>query len=462
MRSLRHNNHNGILLRLASAAVLAAVILSSVTLAACKKTTVTPGGSSSGDPSIDGSLSGPDGSGDGTSVGSGSHGSSGGDTGDTDDVTDGTGTETETDASDVTNDTDDVDPGTEPPETGEDTSGSGSGTTSGNVSVTTSGSGSGTTNKPPVTDPPVTNKPQPPVTNPPVTNPPQPPVTSAPTPPDPPQPPAIPTYLTVSAPGTATKQNDKAVIDYSNMTDGYVMIRYTAQTSARLKVQLNGPTTLYKYDLPVGQWVAFPLSDGDGTYKIGVYENVVDNKYATVLSVSISVTMKDQFAPFLRSNQYVNFEAAPNTINKAWELVGHEKDTLRKVEKIYTYVIRSLTYDKAKAATISAGGMTGYLPVLDSVLAEKKGICFDYAALMTGMLRCTGVPCKLVVGYADTSYHAWISVWSEKEGWIEGVIHFQGATWERMDPTFASSGNESPDIMKYIGTGSHYNAKYFY
>ena len=25
----------------------------------------------------------------------------------------------------------------------------------------------------------------------------------------------------------------------------------------------------------------------------------------------------------------------------------------------------------------------------------KKGICFDYAALMTGMLRSQGIPCKL-------------------------------------------------------------------
>lgn len=31
-----------------------------------------------------------------------------------------------------------------------------------------------------------------------------------------------------------------------------------------------------------------------------------------------------------------------------------------------------------------------------------------------------------------------------------------------MDPTFASSGNESSDIMNYIGNGSNYNAMYVY
>ena len=81
---------------------------------------------------------------------------------------------------------------------------------------------------------------------------------------------------------------------------------------------------------------------------------------------------------------------------------------------------------------------------------------------MTGMLRSQGVPCKLVVGYAGSAYHAWINVWSEETGWIDAVIFFDGQSWKRMDPTFASSAGESAEIMKYIGDGSNYTAKYFY
>ena len=81
---------------------------------------------------------------------------------------------------------------------------------------------------------------------------------------------------------------------------------------------------------------------------------------------------------------------------------------------------------------------------------------------MTGMLRSQGVPTKLVVGYAGSVYHAWINVWSAEEGWIDGVIFFDGTSWKRMDPTFASSGNSSSDIMDYIGNGANYVAKYFY
>ena len=84
------------------------------------------------------------------------------------------------------------------------------------------------------------------------------------------------------------------------------------------------------------------------------------------------------------------------------------------------------------------------------------------AALMTGMLRSQDIPCKLVVGYAGQAYHAWISVWSAETGWIDGAIYFNGSSWQRMDPTFASSAKSSKAIMAYIGDGKNYSAKYFY
>ena len=81
---------------------------------------------------------------------------------------------------------------------------------------------------------------------------------------------------------------------------------------------------------------------------------------------------------------------------------------------------------------------------------------------MTGMLRSQGIPSKLVVGYAGTAYHAWISVWTEETGWVDGVIYFDSKTWHRMDPTFASSANRSDSIMQYIGNGANYTTKYLY
>ncbi len=269
---------------------------------------------------------------------------------------------------------------------------------------------------------------------------------------------AIPDTMQPVASGTQVKKSDKAVIDYSNTKDGYVMVQYTASTSKRLKAQVKGPTTTYTYNLTAGEWEVFPLSDGNGSYQVIVYENISGTKYSTVTSVSFQVTLTDEFAPFLRPNQYEDYGVAPRTVAKAAELTAGKTDALAKVQAIYEFVVKNLTYDKQLAATVQSG----YLPVLDSVLAKKTGICFDYAALMTGMLRSQGVPCKLVVGYAGTAYHAWISVWSEETGWVEGVIYFDGTSWQRMDPTFASSGKQSASIMKYIGDGKNYTVKYLY
>lgn len=269
---------------------------------------------------------------------------------------------------------------------------------------------------------------------------------------------AVPTLLLPEASGTAVKKNKKAIIDYSNVTDGYVMARFTASSDKRLVAQTAGPSTTYTYNLTAGEWATFPLSDGNGTYKVTVLENVADKKYAVVLSASIQVTLEDEFAPFLRPNQYVDYETAPKTVEKAAELTRGVTEPLTKVEKIYDFVIKNLSYDKAKAQTVKSG----YLPVLDDVLAAKKGICFDYASLMAGMLRSQGVPCKLVVGYAGTAYHAWINVWTEETGWIDGAIFFDGSSWQRMDPTFASSGRGSKDMMEYIGDGSNYTVCYLY
>ena len=262
----------------------------------------------------------------------------------------------------------------------------------------------------------------------------------------------------VEAPGTLTQKNSKAVIDYSNTADGYVMAQYTAQTDKKLKAQVAGPTTTYTYNLVVGRWDAFPLSDGNGDYKVTIYENVSDSKYSAVLSASFTLKLEDEFAPFLRPNQYVNYSEAENTINKGLELTEGLEDPLEKVAAVYDYVVDNFKYDKLKAKTVKSG----YLPDLDEILEKKKGICFDYAAVMAAMLRSQGIPCKLVVGYAGKTYHAWINVWSEDEGWIEGVVFFDGKDWQRMDPTYASSNNESAAIMKYIGDGDNYTVKYLY
>ena len=98
---------------------------------------------------------------------------------------------------------------------------------------------------------------------------------------------------------------------------------------------------------------------------------------------------------------------------------------------------------------------------MDETLATGKGICLDYSALMTAMLRSQQIPTRMEIGYAGTAYHAWLSSYIDGVGWVNGLIHFDGTDWSLMDPTFAAS-NSADFLESFIGDGDNYMLKYIY
>jgi hypothetical protein len=252
--------------------------------------------------------------------------------------------------------------------------------------------------------------------------------------------------------------NDKASIDASNAAEGYVMLKYTGGKSVPIKVQITKKGgENYTYNLKSdGTAEIFPLSVGDGDYTINIFENVSGNKYALAFGKTVGVKLRHPFLPFMYPNQYVKFSASSDAAKQAATIVAGKTTDLEKLDAVYQYVVKNFTYDKELAANAPAG----YVPNVDAVLKSKKGICFDYAAVMSAMLRSQNIPCKLVIGYAGTAYHAWVNVFIESVGWIDKAIYFDGEKFSLMDPTFASSSNASSDIYKFIGDGSNYKVKY--
>ncbi len=262
------------------------------------------------------------------------------------------------------------------------------------------------------------------------------------------------------ADGKVTFTDKNATIDASNSDQGYVMAKYTGSSTNKLKVQVVGPSgTSYTYNLNTkGNYEVFPLSEGSGDYKVGVLQNTTDNKYALLVGTTLKAALADEFRPFLLPNQYVDYKEGSKVVAKGAELVKDKKTDLDKIASVYEFVIKNFTYDKQKANDVK----TGYLPDVDKVLEEKKGICFDYAAVMASMLRSQKIPTKLVVGYANKVYHAWLDVYTKENGWIQSVIFFDGKTWRIMDPTFASTSNSSEKVEELIGDGSNYTTMYLY
>lgn len=264
-------------------------------------------------------------------------------------------------------------------------------------------------------------------------------------------------FLVPEAPGDEVTGNQYASIDASNADDGYVLIKYLGN-SDKAKLQIKKDSDIYTYDLyKTDDFLVFPLSCGSGRYTIEVYENVSGTQYAQVYAETADAELSDENSPFLYPNFYVNYDRNDDVVALSLKETDSCKTQLEVVEKTFNYVTKNIDYDYELADSASSG----YIPDLDKIIKSEKGICFDYASLMSAMLRIRNIPTKLVVGYSGDLYHAWISVYISDVGWIDNVIEFDGKSWTLMDPTFAASEgtDESAD---YITNKDSYHALYFY
>lgn len=263
--------------------------------------------------------------------------------------------------------------------------------------------------------------------------------------------------LLPQASGAVVYGNDTISIDASNTGEGYVMVRY-AGASEQVRLQITTPGgILYTYALAIGQYETFPLTGGNGSYHMDVLEHAYDDMYALAFSQDIEVALNDEFKPFLYPNQYAWYTQESQAVQYGIQLSEKSSDDLSYVENVYHYIIENVTYDKEKAENVQPN----YLPNIDETMSTGKGICFDYASLMTAMLRSQGIPTKLEIGYSGEAYHAWISVYLKEAGWVDNIIEFDGTNWTLMDPTLGASNNKK-SVEKYIGDGSNYVVKYSY
>jgi len=253
------------------------------------------------------------------------------------------------------------------------------------------------------------------------------------------------------ASGVNVRRSGNAELDYSNVSDGYVMARFT-QRSSSVRILITNPSGVrYQYNLNTeSRWETFPLTGGNGRYTIIIAERIEGNRYSPRINMTVDVVLTDEFAPFLRPNQFVNFGPDSTVVAKAAELTQGSTGVLDSVSRVYNFVIENIEYDFVLARTVQSG----YVPDVDLVLARGMGICFDYAALMTAMLRSRGIPTQLVIGYVGDIFHAWISVHSPEHGWINNVIQFNGVEWRLMDPTFSATGGDQ--ARQFTGNGQNH------
>lgn len=265
--------------------------------------------------------------------------------------------------------------------------------------------------------------------------------------------------LVPEATGAEVYGEGEIQLDVSNASEGYVMLNYNGSNS-KVKFQVTTPEEVtYTYTVTgYGSYRAYPLPGGDGKYGLTVYEAASEEKnlYAVALSQEITVSIPDKLKVFLYPNCYVEFDASSACVKKGEELAKGCNTDLDVVASVYSYVTKNITYDHNKAETVQ----TGYAPYPDDTLAAGTGICFDYASLMSAMLRSQRIPTRLEVGYVGDLYHAWLSCYIDEIGWVDDIIEFDGSGWTMMDPTMASGGG-SAEVLR-MEEESGYITKYMY
>ena len=207
---------------------------------------------------------------------------------------------------------------------------------------------------------------------------------------------------------------------YFNTDDigsGVVHIKYDG--GGKTKIMIQKGDKKYTYDInSKGVTESYPLQLGNGKYKVSLLVNTSGNSYRLISSQNIDLKLKDPNSVFLTSIQNINWNVDSKAVAKAVELTKDIKDPGKKAKILWEYMVKNNSYDYDKLSTLTSG----YVPVIDKTLEEKKGICYDFSSLYAAMLRSQGYPAKLIKGYAPknaSGYHAWNEVYSSSKGaWI--------------------------------------------
>lgn len=262
--------------------------------------------------------------------------------------------------------------------------------------------------------------------------------------------------LTPEAPGKKTLGNSPLILDISNQDQGYLTAESDSDDS-RMNIQLTAPSgVVYSYFLEPDEQTVLPFSEGSGEYLITCYQQVDGNQYAALYTETLTIKLQNEFLPFLYPNQYVDFSSKSKACKLAASLVKEDMTDIDILKTFYAYVTSHISYDYDKADSVEAG----YLPDIDDTLSTGTGICFDYAALTTAMLRSQDIPCKLQIGYSGDVKHAWIDVYIRGSGWVTKAVSFDGDTWKLMDPTFDANSDGDEAIQEYIGDESNYTVQF--
>ena len=253
-----------------------------------------------------------------------------------------------------------------------------------------------------------------------------------------------------------TVVNDTVILDISHVSQGYIAVKYEGDNS-KVKISVSSENEKNIYDLMEDQYdeyIVLPLHAGNGEYEVNIHEHVKGSSYLAVLTTSFETEMDDEFLPFLHPSVLVPFSPDSNAVQIARIITKTSASDMEKIESILHYLTAKIDYDENLSNEVYETNKA-YIPDIDGVLAEQKGICIDYATVMAAMLRSLGIPAQVAIGdlcpqEQDVLRHAW----------VKACLRDAGHEWIDVDPTYGYSYNVFS--RGYTSPNATYVLDYYY
>jgi transglutaminase-like putative cysteine protease len=127
---------------------------------------------------------------------------------------------------------------------------------------------------------------------------------------------------------------------------------------------------------------------------------------------------------FLHESRFV--ETSPEIWRLAVDAVGAERDVWQQALRLMAFVHAHLAYE-SRSTQVNTHAR--------DVLAQKRGVCQDFAHVMISLCRSLKIPAVYVSGYLATEAASATHAWTE--------VFVPGQGWQPLDPTHNCRPDES-------------------
>lgn len=223
-----------------------------------------------------------------------------------------------------------------------------------------------------------------------------------------------------------------------------------SHTPAEIKrLEKNNRTAVFQLgSLAPGASETVTLNYYLNTYPIKINNKTADDKMEYTPSTSVSA--------YLKASKKIESDH-PDIVKKARELTAACKTGLDKARAIFNFVIMHMDYN-LNSPSRNGGAL--------AALRSGSGVCEDYASLFAALCRASGVPARVVNGYADPkgTGNNWnlapgetFALRGYRHSWAE--FYLDGSGWVPADPTMNIYGTNL-NYFAVIPQASHLAQNY--